>query len=79
MNVTVGTGKSAKALDGEYSYQPDPKGGGAFVLSSPERVTYHFLLIDGVPLAGIWIDKQSAERDAETLRHLLAQKGGTNA
>ena len=79
MNVAVCTALSAKAMDGEYSYHPDPKGGGSFILSAPERVRYYFLEIDGVPLAGIWISEATAQRDAGIIRNLLAKKGGTNA
>lgn len=80
MNVTVGKGKSRTKTPGAYSYEPNPKGdGGAFVEDGAEHVDYFYLLIDGVPLAGVWMDEDSAECDAATLRHLFAQAGNVAA
>lgn len=83
MNVAVGKGRSKTKTPGTYRYVPDKKGdgeGGTFVENGTENVDYWHLSVDGVPLAGVWIDEESANRDAATLRHLFAQaKGGKDA
>lgn len=79
MRVEVGTAKSKTALDGEYSYAPNSepdKGGGAFVLTAPERVRYYFLTVDGVPLAGIWFDEGTARDDARIIENALSGRKG---
>lgn len=73
MIVEVCQGKSNTLMAGAYVFSANADNvGGTFSEDAGRAVTYYFLRVGGRELAGVWIDRATAEGDAEALRNALS-------